>query len=229
MGTVHTRRPLAAFVRICIRSRAVSFLLTCPNCGVREVTDFGYGGEVTVRPASRPDAARAQHLQLLPPQRRRRAARVVVPPLRLPRLVPRRARHAHERVSSRDRRLPARDPQTPEASKAAARARHVTRLPEQPGERIDRAAADHVHVRRQAGPRLRGRHDRLRAVRARPAHVQPLVQVPPAARRAVRLRPVRELARADRRPPRRARLRRAGARRAWRSSTRTRGPGSTST
>ena len=33
---------------------AVSFLLTCPNCGVREVTDFGYGGEVTVRPASRP-------------------------------------------------------------------------------------------------------------------------------------------------------------------------------
>jgi len=32
----------------------VSFLLTCPNCGVREVTDFGYGGEVSVRPASRP-------------------------------------------------------------------------------------------------------------------------------------------------------------------------------
>jgi heterotetrameric sarcosine oxidase delta subunit len=33
---------------------AVSFLLTCPNCGVREVTDFGYGGEVSVRPAARP-------------------------------------------------------------------------------------------------------------------------------------------------------------------------------
>ena len=32
----------------------MSFLLTCPNCGVREVTDFGYGGEVSVRPASRP-------------------------------------------------------------------------------------------------------------------------------------------------------------------------------
>ena len=28
---------------------AVSFLLTCPNCGVREVTDFGFGGEVSVR------------------------------------------------------------------------------------------------------------------------------------------------------------------------------------
>ena len=28
----------------------MSFLLTCPNCGVREVTDFAYGGEV-VAPA----------------------------------------------------------------------------------------------------------------------------------------------------------------------------------
>jgi heterotetrameric sarcosine oxidase delta subunit len=32
----------------------VSFLLTCPNCGVREVTDFGYGGEVSARPQARP-------------------------------------------------------------------------------------------------------------------------------------------------------------------------------
>ena len=32
----------------------MSFLLTCPNCGVREVTDFGFGGEVTSRPAGRP-------------------------------------------------------------------------------------------------------------------------------------------------------------------------------
>jgi sarcosine oxidase subunit delta len=24
----------------------VSFLLTCPHCGVREVADFGYGGEL---------------------------------------------------------------------------------------------------------------------------------------------------------------------------------------
>lgn len=28
----------------------MSFLLTCPNCGSREVTDFGYGGEVSSRP-----------------------------------------------------------------------------------------------------------------------------------------------------------------------------------
>jgi len=28
----------------------MSFLLTCPNCGVREVTDFGFGGEVSSRP-----------------------------------------------------------------------------------------------------------------------------------------------------------------------------------
>ena len=33
----------------------MSFLLTCPNCGVREVTDFGFGGEVTSRPAAHPD------------------------------------------------------------------------------------------------------------------------------------------------------------------------------
>jgi len=33
----------------------VSFLLSCPNCGAREVTDFGYGGEITVRPSGRPD------------------------------------------------------------------------------------------------------------------------------------------------------------------------------
>jgi heterotetrameric sarcosine oxidase delta subunit len=32
----------------------MSFLLTCPHCGVREVTDFGYGGEVSSRPAERP-------------------------------------------------------------------------------------------------------------------------------------------------------------------------------
>jgi heterotetrameric sarcosine oxidase delta subunit len=30
----------------------MSFLLTCPYCGVREVTDFAFGGEVTVRPAA---------------------------------------------------------------------------------------------------------------------------------------------------------------------------------
>jgi heterotetrameric sarcosine oxidase delta subunit len=35
-------------------SRRVSFLLECPNCGVREVTDFAYGGEVSSRPAERP-------------------------------------------------------------------------------------------------------------------------------------------------------------------------------
>ena len=32
----------------------MSYLLTCPNCGVREVTDFGYGGEIASRPKSDP-------------------------------------------------------------------------------------------------------------------------------------------------------------------------------
>ena len=85
----------------------MSFLLTCPNCGTREVTDFGYGGEVTVATRVASGPAGAQRLQLLPPQHRRRAARVVVPPLGLPRLVHRRARHdAPTRSSSR--RCPAR-------------------------------------------------------------------------------------------------------------------------
>lgn len=32
----------------------MSFVLTCPNCGVREVTDFGFGGEVQARPVAQP-------------------------------------------------------------------------------------------------------------------------------------------------------------------------------
>jgi heterotetrameric sarcosine oxidase delta subunit len=32
----------------------MSFLLRCPNCGIREVTDFGFGGELSRRPRSRP-------------------------------------------------------------------------------------------------------------------------------------------------------------------------------
>jgi sarcosine oxidase, subunit delta len=32
----------------------MSFVLRCPNCGPREVTDFGYGREVVRRPSSRP-------------------------------------------------------------------------------------------------------------------------------------------------------------------------------
>jgi len=32
----------------------VSYVLTCPNCGPREVTDFGFGGEVNPRPRSAP-------------------------------------------------------------------------------------------------------------------------------------------------------------------------------
>jgi sarcosine oxidase subunit delta len=32
----------------------MSFVLSCPNCGPREVTDFGFGGELVERPSSRP-------------------------------------------------------------------------------------------------------------------------------------------------------------------------------
>ena len=32
----------------------MSFVLPCPNCGPREVTDFGYGGEIAARPKQDP-------------------------------------------------------------------------------------------------------------------------------------------------------------------------------
>jgi sarcosine oxidase delta subunit len=32
----------------------MSFLLSCPNCGPRDVNEFGYAGEITVRPAGSP-------------------------------------------------------------------------------------------------------------------------------------------------------------------------------
>ena len=32
----------------------MSFVLTCPNCGPREVTDFGFGGELNPRPKTTP-------------------------------------------------------------------------------------------------------------------------------------------------------------------------------
>ncbi|MGI9183562.1 MAG: sarcosine oxidase subunit delta [Solirubrobacteraceae bacterium] len=32
----------------------MSFVLTCPNCGAREVTDFAFGGELSARPQVRP-------------------------------------------------------------------------------------------------------------------------------------------------------------------------------
>jgi heterotetrameric sarcosine oxidase delta subunit len=32
----------------------MSYVLTCPNCGVREVTDFAFGGELNPRPKEAP-------------------------------------------------------------------------------------------------------------------------------------------------------------------------------
>lgn len=34
--------------------RVMSYVLSCPNCGPREVTDFSFGGEVQTRPSERP-------------------------------------------------------------------------------------------------------------------------------------------------------------------------------
>ena len=32
----------------------MSYVLTCPNCGTREVTDFAFGGELNPRPKQQP-------------------------------------------------------------------------------------------------------------------------------------------------------------------------------
>jgi sarcosine oxidase subunit delta len=34
----------------------MSFVLTCPYCGVREVSDFAYGGEINQRPQEPPSS-----------------------------------------------------------------------------------------------------------------------------------------------------------------------------
>ena len=85
------RRPLSSATRL------MSFLLPCPNCGPRDVGRVHLHGRGDVRPKETPSLARADRVPLLPPERRRRPARVVVPPPRLRALVPGRARHPHER------------------------------------------------------------------------------------------------------------------------------------
>ena len=88
----------------------------------------------------------------------------------------------------------------------------MSRLAPQPGERIDRSKTITFTFDGKPVDRVRGRHDRLGAVRRRPAHVLPLLQVPPPPRPDVRRRPVPQLHLLGRRRPRRAGLRRAGPR-----------------
>ena len=78
------------------RDRTVSYVLTCPNCGPREVTDFSFGGEVNPVRATTPSPRELGAYNYFRDNVAGRAARVVVPPLRLRRVVPRRARHAHQ-------------------------------------------------------------------------------------------------------------------------------------
>ena len=149
-------------------------------------------------PARDPVVPRVVRVQLLPSQRGGGAARVVVSPLRLPHVVSGRARHAHERG--------------PE-SRSSRRARLMSRLTAT-ARRADRPQPeDHVHVRRQEGHRARGRHDRLGAVRRRPADLLPELQVPPPARSDVLLGPLPQLPGGSRRRAGDPRLHRAGPRR----------------
>ena len=165
----------------------MSFLLTCPNCGEREVTDFAYGGEVVPRPATKPSERELNTYNYFRRNVAGRPARVVVSPLRLPRLVPRRARHDHQRGAV------GRPPGA------------MSRLPPSAGERIDRErplafSFDGKPVEAFEGDTI---GSALHA--ARPAGALAQLQVPPPARPPLLRRPVPEL------PRRRRRLARASA------------------
>ena len=75
----------------------MSFLLECPNCGRRPVDEYAYGGEVTVRPTSSEDARALFSYLYFKQNEAGAAARVVVPLVGLPGVVPGRARHPLER------------------------------------------------------------------------------------------------------------------------------------
>ena len=170
----------------------MSYVLRCPNCGVREVTDFGFGGEVSTRPRSRRRSVSSNDYVYFRTQRRRRPARVVVSPLRLPRVVHRRARHPHQR--------------------GALGGAAVSRIDARPGERIDRDKPVAFTFDGRARDGARGRHDRLGALRGWRADVLAQLQVPPPARPDVLRRAVPQLPRRGRRRAGRARVRRAAAR-----------------
>ena len=179
----------------------MSFLLTCPNCGVREVTDFGYGGEISARPTSRPTLRELGEYNYF---RRNRAG------------VQR--EWWFHRSGCRAWFIAERDTRTNEVLLTALPDGPERRWPPhepaaEPARRADRPRqGDPLHVRRQGGRGVRGRHGRLGALRRRPAHVLAQLQVPPPARAVVLRRPVPELHRRRRRRARRSRLHRAGPR-----------------
>ena len=69
----------------------------------------------------------------------------------------------------------------------------LMRLAAQPQERIDRSRAGDLHLRRPDGRGVRGRHDRLRALRRGAADLFTELQVPSPARAPVLHRPLRQL------------------------------------
>ncbi len=197
----------------------MSYVLTCPNCGPREVTDFGFGGEVNPRPRSAPSQRelntynyfrnnvagvqrewwfhRSGCGEWFLAERDTRTNEVLLTEL------PAEADAAPARAARRA------GPESPRAGREArcepaSAARRRAHRPR---------ARGLLHVRRQARDRPRGRHHRLRAVRVRPPHLLPLLQVPPPARPHVLRRPVPQLPRPGGRRARRARLHGAGARR----------------
>ena len=65
----------------------MSFLLTCPNCGDRNVNEFQYGGEVTSRPAPGDEPDQWTEYFYARKNTAGGRTRVVESPLRLPQVV----------------------------------------------------------------------------------------------------------------------------------------------
>ena len=103
----------------------MSFLLTCPHCGPRDVDEFRYQGEVTKRPARTPTLRELTDYvyfrdNVAGVQREWWYHRIGCGAL-----VRRRARHADERGAADEIPVP-------------TRAARPNEAPPQPGERIDR-------------------------------------------------------------------------------------------
>ena len=197
----------------------MSMLVECPNCGPREIAELRCAGEVTTPAEGHADRPRAERVHLLPRQRGRRPARMVVLP-RLRGLVPRRAQHRHER-----------GPEDVAACSGCAGAGWEPRreAPPRPNERIDRSREVTFTFDGSAVTGFHGRHDRLGALRLRPAPLLAQLQVPPAARSPVLLGSLRELPDDGRRDPERPRLHGADPRGRGRQAARTSSARSTAT
>ena len=177
----------------------MSMLVTCPNCGPREVQELRCAGETTKRPTSTPTVRELNEYvyfrrNVWGTQREWWFCRTCEDWFLA-------ERHTYTNVVEKTWH-----PEPSAAQKAVdaeneAREARAARGADRPRTGPSRS---HFTARRVQG--FAGRHDRLRALRLRPAGLLAQLQVPPAARPRVLLGALRELPDDRRRDPERARL-----------------------